>query len=618
MSEIKYASPESMQANINETKERLAKKLTVVDVIPSFKVTGTTVLYIGATTTDYIQGGIYQWNGTEWKLISAADVDLTNYETSWTGTTSAWALLDPTEQAQYQVVNFTDDYTESGVVTGIVAGYYYDGKFYEDAQHTTEISGLVGYIYIDLTSDKTYLYNGSAFVICSGEGGGVVEGYYYNDKFYEDAQHTTEITGQSGLLYVDVSTNYVYRYDITQSEFVRVSGGSSYTAGHGISIDNGVISDKTFVGTTAQWESLTSAQQAFYEERVLTDDEPDVQQKTNGHTIKNEDGVSKTQRSNLQFEGLDVTDDDVNDKTIVAPTTLKEEVYSVMGQMGAKNLLPRALTNIITHNTSGSWNGNNYTINGVTFTVNSDGGITANGTATASNTSLFIYGGVYGALQENFLVKDVPYKLSSGIVNNVKAYIKWQSFLDNSGTLVEQGDSRNENLAITEDAPYIRFMCHVENGTTVTNLTFYPMIRLATDTDDTYQPYAKTNRELTEDVEELSTNATKVVTLPTDISIFDILADDTTYPAKCTYWKRAQDVTNGADNFPTLLGVNNDSIVRVDKYSKYYIGIEVNDASHGKIFTAWGNNTTSSLKFVKIDTATSPYVSQVTINKATT
>ena len=184
-------------------------KLTVVSTMPSGSFELRTVLYIGATTEDYVQGGIYLYDETEseWILISTADVDLDDYETSWTGTTTDWALLDPTEQAKYSIVNFTDDYTESGDVTGIVAGYYYDGKFYEDSSHTTEISGLEGYIYIDLDGEKLYLYNGSAFVICSGEGGGVVEGYYYNGKFYEDSAHTTEITGQSGLLYVEVSTN---------------------------------------------------------------------------------------------------------------------------------------------------------------------------------------------------------------------------------------------------------------------------------------------------------------------------------------------------------------------------------------------------------------------------
>lgn len=40
----------------------------------------------------------------------------------------------------------------------------------------------------------------------------VIEGYYYNNKFYEDSSHTIEITPQSGKVYVDVDTNVTYRW----------------------------------------------------------------------------------------------------------------------------------------------------------------------------------------------------------------------------------------------------------------------------------------------------------------------------------------------------------------------------------------------------------------------
>lgn len=40
----------------------------------------------------------------------------------------------------------------------------------------------------------------------------VIEGYYYNDAFYEDSAHTTLITGETGKIYVDLSTDKTYRY----------------------------------------------------------------------------------------------------------------------------------------------------------------------------------------------------------------------------------------------------------------------------------------------------------------------------------------------------------------------------------------------------------------------
>lgn len=57
----------------------------------------------------------------------------------------------------------------------------------------------------------------------------IVEGYYYNGKFYKEAAHTSEITGESGKIYVDVSTNLSYRYggsafvQITSSDMTKIT-----------------------------------------------------------------------------------------------------------------------------------------------------------------------------------------------------------------------------------------------------------------------------------------------------------------------------------------------------------------------------------------------------------
>jgi len=40
----------------------------------------------------------------------------------------------------------------------------------------------------------------------------VIDGYYYNSKFYSDSAHTQEITPETGKVYVDVSTNVTYRW----------------------------------------------------------------------------------------------------------------------------------------------------------------------------------------------------------------------------------------------------------------------------------------------------------------------------------------------------------------------------------------------------------------------
>lgn len=52
----------------------------------------------------------------------------------------------------------------------------------------------------------------------------VIEGYYYNSKFYTTSAHTIEITGETGKIFVDLSTNKTYRYG--GSSFTEISQGS--------------------------------------------------------------------------------------------------------------------------------------------------------------------------------------------------------------------------------------------------------------------------------------------------------------------------------------------------------------------------------------------------------
>lgn len=50
----------------------------------------------------------------------------------------------------------------------------------------------------------------------------VIEGYYYNGKFYKESTHTTEITGESGKIYVDLSVDPAEPYRWSGSAFVSM------------------------------------------------------------------------------------------------------------------------------------------------------------------------------------------------------------------------------------------------------------------------------------------------------------------------------------------------------------------------------------------------------------
>lgn len=106
-------------------------------------------------------------------------------------------------------------------VDDVVEGYYYNGAFYSDAGHSVPITAERGKIYVDLDTENCYRWTGTFFVQISSPESPIVEGYYYNGAFYEDAAHLTPITGETGKLYIDLPTNDVYRY--SGAAYVKLS-----------------------------------------------------------------------------------------------------------------------------------------------------------------------------------------------------------------------------------------------------------------------------------------------------------------------------------------------------------------------------------------------------------
>ena len=80
----------------------------------------------------------------------------TPLSSSLKGASSGIAELDENGKVpSSQLPSYVDDCVE---------GYLYNNKLYKESSHTTEISGESGKIYIDLSSNKTYRWSGSAFV----------------------------------------------------------------------------------------------------------------------------------------------------------------------------------------------------------------------------------------------------------------------------------------------------------------------------------------------------------------------------------------------------------------------------------------------------------------------
>lgn len=172
------------------------------------------------------------------------------------------------------------------------------------------------------------------------------------------------------------------------------------------------------------------------------------------------------------------------------------------------------------------------TINGVTFTVNDDGSVTCNG--TANETVRHMLGGIT-------LMSGVQYKMSGCPTNGANNTYRLDPRLMTGSVIVSFIDNGNGAVYTPNADVRINVGIYIQNGYTCDNLTFYPMIRLITIEDDTYEPYHEsttTNIYLDEPIlenESISLSDTNT-NIPT-IRGTNVLTVDTTVQPSNVYIK---------------------------------------------------------------------------------
>ena len=166
-------------------------------------------------------------------------------------------------------------------------------------------------------------------------------------------------------------------------------------------------------------------------------------------------------------------------------------LWKSQGEYGVKNLIPYP------------WRETTKTLNGVIFTCNNGDSITistASGGATA-NAALFLRSYVQG-LDEILIKKGETYiigGISGGSTTTYQLYIA--TFLDAVQKEIWFTIDGDLSFTPTQDFNGLNIYVRVVNGAVITNpIIIKPMLRLASDTDDTYRPYAKTNKQLTDEV----------------------------------------------------------------------------------------------------------------------
>lgn len=139
------------------------------------------------------------------KPISKAQQTALNLKlnTSLKGAANGLAELDSAGKVPAaQLPSFVDD---------VLEGYYYNSKFYKEAAHTTEITGETGKIYVDLPTNKTYRWSGTAYVVIS-------------DTIALGETASTAYRGDRGKIAYDHSQSTHARTDATKVEKSTTNG----------------------------------------------------------------------------------------------------------------------------------------------------------------------------------------------------------------------------------------------------------------------------------------------------------------------------------------------------------------------------------------------------------
>jgi hypothetical protein len=224
--------------------------------------------------------------------------------------------------------------------------------------------------------------------------------------------------------------------------------------------------------------------------------------------------VSGQTINNLVFKPM-IRLSSISDSTYEPYLTPNTEIdnklsYADNAVLGAKNLLINT--------------GDTVTTNGITFTVNSDGSINVNGTATEN--AFFTIGSSTKYLRldsnTNYILSGCP---SGGATNTYKQDIRTES----SGTTVVLGDDVGDGVIFSTpnlaNVNQYQAVIRIQKGYTANNLVFKPMIRIASDTDETFFKGAMSNRQLTENIVKqkkvtISIDPTKAIAGNSEAEIF--------------------------------------------------------------------------------------------------
>jgi hypothetical protein len=429
---------------------------------------------------DLTEGDVLVWDSVNEKWVNKAKFD--EYKTAFTGTEEEWDALTSEEQNVYDIMNITNDgdvlnlgvYLEKKTAMPVASEdvanriYLYTG--------TTTQNYKKGVVYQCVSNGQTpTTYSWVALIDF-----GTAAIKNSTDRVLPNSTDLVESRAVYSAINTALSSIYTPRGNITCAELTSAllisdNIGSVYEtsdsgtttalflqgAGRPIAVGSniGVINagqDRILFNLMPNAFDLTS-----YQKKDLT-------------TPITIDGTQETEVENA-LGGLNEAVD-------------KRVTYAYNSKMGAKNL------------NSFPYYDKSKTIDGVTFTVNNDGSVTLNGTTTSTDIGFRLHSNQIGT--DNQMMLNVGKYILSGTPSG----LGWNAYLaisvDGSNWITDNGDSKS--FTVNNDDTVISFLIKIaKNNYTFDNVTFYPMIRLASDQDNTWTPYAMSNKVLTDNIQNM-------------------------------------------------------------------------------------------------------------------
>lgn len=319
-------------------------------------------------------------------------------------------------------------------------------------------------------------------------------------SYYQSGQKTSDTTswstGETGTFSINLSE------DMPDTDYIVVPTLS--VTGVSASVHSKTSNSFKVTVRNDRTETIASAITLYWQVfRLMTNeqhalDETAIAQNTSDISDLQDDKQDKTLETPLTIGGTSRTTVEGALGALSTNKAEQTEVNDIVNVYGSKNLM---MTSVSSH-----------TQNGITKTVNADGSFTLNGTAT--NNTYFYWMG-----QTEFPTENIQYTYSietSAVwgIGKVIAGVDKRSetaYIDRYKSLFADG-THIEGTFTGESGYYAWAWIFIPDGTQLTDVIVKGMIRLASVKDDTYEPYAMTNKQITDIVPSNASASNKLVT----------------------------------------------------------------------------------------------------------